>query len=213
MARVADQLIEILRQEIHAGILKPGDQLEEAALSERFDVSRTPVREAVRSLVENGLLEMRSRKGAVVRVLSAKEIIDLFEISAELEAFASRLASERITRADVSTIREGFQDCTDAAEANDAIAYAAANLKFHKAIHEASGNVWLVDQLTQLETRINPYRSIPYQVVGRLPRSVEEHREIMEAIEAGNGELAANLMRDHMMLQGKRLPMLLQQMS
>ena len=72
MARASDKLIEQLKQEIFSGMLKPGDQLGEADLAARFNVSRTPIREAVRSLVDNGLLETRSRKGAIVRMLNAK---------------------------------------------------------------------------------------------------------------------------------------------
>jgi len=210
MRRVADQVVATLKNEIHSGVLKPGDQLEEAALAERFDVSRTPVREAIRSLVESGLLETRSRKGAFVRTLSAKEINDLFEVSAELEGLACRLASERLTNETVTAIRDGLDACTRAAEEDDPTAYAAANLRFHGAIHAASGNVWLIEQLSQIETRINPYRSMPYKIRGRLPQSVIEHEEIMLAIFDGKGEEAARLMRDHMMLQGKRLPLLLQ---
>lgn len=213
MARVADQLIATLKQEIHTGVLKPGDQLEEAVLAERFSVSRTPVREAMRSLVECGLLETRSRKGAFVRTLSPKEIIDLFEVSAELEGLACRLASERLTDHAASAIQGGMDACVEAAETGDASAYAAANLRFHGAIHTASGNTWLCEQLSQIEARINPYRSMPYQVRGRLPQSVREHEAIMRAIFDGNGEEAARLMRDHMLLQGKRLPLLLQNVA
>ncbi|QDG78307.1 GntR family transcriptional regulator [Labrenzia sp. PHM005] len=210
MKRVADQLIETLKQEMHAGILKPGDQLEEAALADRFEVSRTPVREAVRSLVESGLLETRSRKGAFVRVLSAKELIDLFEVAAELEALASRLASERLTDEGLIGIQQGLEACATAANNDDATAYSAANLQFHRAIHMATGNEWLIEQLAQIETRINPYRSIPYKMHGRLRQSVEEHAAILDAISTGKGADAAQLMRDHMMLQGKRVPLLLQ---
>ncbi|MEM7172155.1 MAG: GntR family transcriptional regulator [Pseudomonadota bacterium] len=210
MARVADQLIQVLKHEIHTGILNPGDQLEEAALAERFKVSRTPVREAVRSLVDTGLLETRSRKGAFVRVLSTRELIDLFEVSAELEGLACRLASDRLVDESAGAIQEGLQACVIAAENEDARTYAAANLQFHSAIHAASKNAWLIAQLGQIEIRINPYRSMPYKIRGRLPKSVEEHREIMLAIFDGDGEQAAQLMRDHMMLQGKRVPLLLQ---
>ncbi|MEO1474417.1 MAG: GntR family transcriptional regulator [Pseudomonadota bacterium] len=210
MTRVADQLIETLKQEIHAGVLKPGDQLEEATLAQRFAVSRTPIREAVRSLVESGLLETRSRKGAFVRSLSAKELIDLFEVAAELEGLACRLASERLTEPSREPIRLGMVACTEAAEREDVTAYAEANLRFHRAIHRASGNDRLIDQLAELETRVNPYRAMPYTIRGRLPQSVKEHEEILQAISNGEGTEAARLMRDHMMLQGKRVPFLLQ---
>ena len=210
MARVADDLINVLKQEIHAGILKPGDQLEETALAARFEVSRTPVREAVRSLVDSGLLETRSRKGAFVRVLSTKELIDLFEVSAELEGLACRLASERLVDETARPIQAGLEAGSTAAENGDTKAYTVANLQFHGAIHQASRNAWLIEQLAQIEIRINPYRSMPYHIRGRLPKSVKEHQEIMEAIFDGKGSRAAQLMRDHMLLQGKRVPLLLQ---
>lgn len=210
MRRAANHLIEEIKRDIQEGVLRPGDQLEEAALAERFGVSRTPVREAVRSLVDSGLLETRSRKGAFVRILSVKELIDLFEVAAELEGMASRLAAERLTDPQAGAIQEALKDCEAAeGDANEA-AYSLANLKFHSAIHDASGNARLIEQLKQLEGHINPYRSMPYQMRGRLAVSLQEHAKIYETILAGNGEEADRLMRDHMMMQGKRLPILLQ---
>lgn len=213
MKRVADQLIETLRKEIHEGVLQPGDQLEEAELARRFDVSRTPIREAVRSLVESGLLETRSRKGAFVRVLSPKEIIDIFEVAAELEGLACRLAAERLTDETIEPIQAGCDACAAAAAQNDPVAYAKANLQFHAAIHVASGNDWLIDELSEIETRINPYRSMPYKMRNRLAQSTQEHEDIKSAIADGDGSRAAELMRSHMMLQGKRLPLLLQNIA
>lgn len=210
MARVADQLIETLRNEIRSGALRPGDQLEEAALAERFDVSRTPVREAVRSLVDSGLLETRPRKGAFVRVLTAKELIDLFEVAAELEGMACRLAAERLTGEDASSIETAMQLCRDAVNRDDKTAYAKANLAFHESIHLAAGNSRLVEQIEQLAGHINPYRAMPFQMRGRLQKSTEEHARIAEAILENKGTEADDLMRDHMMLQGQRLPIILE---
>lgn len=209
MARASDKLIEQLKHEIFSGLLKPGDQLEEADLATRFDVSRTPIREAIRSLVDNGLLETRPRKGAIVRILSAKELNDLFEVAAELEGMACRLASERLTQSDKKVINASLELCQVAAKAEDIPAYAEANLAFHDAIHEASGNEWLTDQLSQIQARMNVYRLMPYEVVGRLETSLAEHENICDAIFAKDGPLANSLMRDHMMLQGARLPSLL----
>lgn len=210
MARAADLMIENLKSEIHSGVLRPGDQLEEASLAARFGVSRTPVREAVRSLVDSGLLEMKSRKGAFVRVLSAKELIDLFEVAAELEGMAARLAAERLTNDTVQRIEAALDVCRDAANEEDPEAYGRANLEFHNSIHLASGNARLTEQLQQISVHMNPYRAMPYEIRGRLPRSVEEHAEIMKAILDGKSARADDLMRDHMMLQGQRVPLLLQ---
>ncbi len=209
MPRASDMLIEQIKNEIFSGLLKPGDQLEEAELSKRFGVSRTPIREAIRSMVDGGFLETRPRKGAVVRVLSAKELNDLFEVAAELEGMAARLASESLTLSHKTSIQEGLQQCRDAVAKEDPTAYAAANLVFHAAIHRAAGNEWLIDQLERLQARINVYRLLPYEVVGRLEKSVEEHEQIADAIFNKDGATANTLMRDHIMLQGARLPSLL----
>lgn len=80
MTRAADKLITQLTEEISSGILRPGDQIEEAALAEKYALSRTPIREAIRAMVAIGLLETRPRKGAIVRILTAKELLDLFEV-------------------------------------------------------------------------------------------------------------------------------------
>jgi DNA-binding GntR family transcriptional regulator len=209
MVRASDKLIKQLKHEIFSGLLKPGDQLEEADLAARFSVSRTPIPEAIRSMVDCGLLETRPRKGAMVRVLTAKELNDLFEVAAELEGMACRLASEMLTQSDKKAIQAGLELCRIAAEAEDIPAYAQANLTFHAAIHQACGNAWLIEQLEQIQARINVYRLMPYEVVGRLVKSLAEHEEISEAIFAKDGFRANTLMRDHMMLQGARLPSLL----
>ena len=206
MARTADKLISDIRKEVSSGILKPGDQLEVTALAERFGVSRTPIREAIRTLVESGVLETRPRKGSFVRVLSAKQLLDLFQVAAELEGMACRLASLSLTKENVEAIERGLAKCIQAAEAQNNAEYAMANLDFHTAIHNASGNDWLIEQLRQLQINLNSYRTMPYEIRGRLKKSTDEHKIICDAILSGDGEHACNLMRDHMMLQGKRLP-------
>jgi len=206
MARTADKLISDIRKEVSSGILKPGDQLEVTALAERFGVSRTPIREAIRTLVESGVLETRPRKGSFVRVLSAKQLLDLFQVAAELEGMACRLAALSLTKENVEAIERGLAKCIQAAEVQNNAEYAMANLDFHTAIHNASGNDWLIEQLRQLQINLNSYRTMPYEIRGRLNKSTDEHKMICDAILSGDGEHACNLMRDHMMLQGKRLP-------
>ena len=206
MARTADKLISDIRKEVSSGILKPGDQLEVTALAERFGVSRTPIREAIRALVDTGVLETRPRKGSFVRILNAKQLLDLFQVAAELEGMACRIAALSLTKEDVKAIETGLKKCNQAAEDQNNIEYAMANLDFHTAIHKASGNDWLIEQLRQLQINLNSYRTMPYEIRGRLKKSTDEHTVICDAILSGDGERACDLMRDHMMLQGKRLP-------
>ena len=210
MSRTAQHIIMHLKQDIADGILKPGDQLEESMLSERFDVSRTPIREAIRSMVDCGLLTTRPRKGAFVRVLSAKELTDLFELAAELEAMASKLAARSPTRDIVNTLEQALEQCHIAAKNDKIKEYAKANLNFHHAIHQASNNDWLVKQLENIELHINFYRALPYEIMGRLTKSFEEHQEIYFAIINGKTDEARTLTYDHMMLQGQRIPSILQ---
>ncbi len=213
MARTAETLVSQIKEEIASGVLRPGDQLEEAALAKRFGVSRTPIREAMRSMVDCGLLETRPRKGAFVRVLTAKELIDLFEVAAELEGMACRLAATSLTETQESAIQSALRQCETAVDAHDVEAYGDANLAFHAAIHAACGNKWLVDQLQQIQIHTNAYRSMPYGIRGRLAKSVDEHREIFDAILSGDGRQASDLMRDHMMMQGQRVPAIIETLS
>lgn len=213
MARRADKLIDQISQDVADGVLRPGDQLEEADLASRFGVSRAPIREAVRALVDCGLLETRPRKGAFVRVLSPKELLDLFEVAAELEGLACRLSAASLTEGEANGIRAALDMCRTAADAGDAAQYRNANLAFHDAIHLAADNQALSEQLRKMQMHINAYRAMPYDIRGRLEKSVEEHAEICAAVLSGDGDKASSLMRDHMMLQGKRLPSIIRSME
>ena len=209
MTRAADKLIAQITQEIASGVLRPGDQLEESVLAERFGVSRTPIREAIRAMVSCSFLQTIPRKGAIVRVLTSKELLDLFEVAAGLEGMACRLAAASLTDEHAKIIQDKLKKCEVLAEANDKVNYSIANIEFHAAIPQATDNHWLIEQLRHIAIHINPYRSLPYDIRGRLPKSSEEHAFICQAILMGEGNKASELMRDHMMLQGKRLPSVL----
>lgn len=209
MTRAADKLIAQITEEISSGVLRPGDQLEESVLAEKFGVSRTPIREAIRAMVGCGFLQTIPRKGAIVRVLTSKELLDLFEVAAGLEGMACRLAAASLTDEYAKIIQDKLKKCEVLAEANDKVNYSIANIEFHAAIHQATDNYWLIEQLQHIGIHINPYRSLPYDIRGRLSKSSEEHALICQAILAGEGNKASELMRDHMMLQGKRLPSVL----
>lgn len=213
MTRSADKLISQITQDISSGVLRPGDQLEEADLADRFQVSRTPIREAIRAMVSDGLLETRPRKGAFVRVLTSEELLDLFEVAAELEGMACRLAAGSLTEEHARAIKSQLEKCKTAVASNDRKKYSIENLDFHTAIHKASRNKWLISQLKQIGIHLNAYRSIPYDMRGRLAKSVEEHEEIYKAILDGDESKASDLMRNHMMLQGKRLPSMIKFMA
>ena len=118
MTRAADKLIAQITQEISSGVLRPGDQLEESVLAEKFGVSRTPIREAIRAMVGCGFLQTIPRKGAIVRVLTSKELLDLFEVAAGLEGMACRLAAASLTDEHAMIIQDLLEYCEVLAEAN-----------------------------------------------------------------------------------------------
>jgi DNA-binding GntR family transcriptional regulator len=164
-------------------------------------------------MVRLGLLEAIPRKGVIVRILNTKELLDLFEVAAGLEGMASRLAASSLTDEHAEVIISKLENCKVAAENQDKVQYSIANIEFHAAIHEATNNHWLIEQLQNIGIHINAYRSLPYNVRGRLSKSIEEHSAICQAILTGEGNKASELMRDHMMLQGKRLPSVLKHLT
>ena len=209
MKRAAEKLVAAIQSDIFSGALKPGDRLDEAALAERFDVSRTPIREALRTLIDSGLIETKTRRGAYVRRLSASEVIEMFEVAAELEGMAGRLAAGGATQDQADAIDAACRACREAADRDDVAAYGPLNEAFHGAIHAASGNSYLRKQLDIVESRLQVYRRLPFEIRGRLPVSAREHEEIAEAVLTGRGDEADRLLREHMMLQGQRLPALI----
>jgi DNA-binding GntR family transcriptional regulator len=186
-----------IEREIVEGALVPGQKLDEVVLAERFGVSRTPVREALRALSATGLVHIEPRVGAVVARPTVAEMMDLFEVVAELEGIAARLACERMTAADEQAILAAHDACRVAAAAGDAAGYYAVNGRFHGAIWTASGNAVLRRQIGELDKRLSPYRRFITFRPGRTETAIAEHEGIARAIAARDGERASRAMRDH----------------
>ncbi|MCP5074577.1 MAG: GntR family transcriptional regulator [Rhodobacteraceae bacterium] len=200
----ADGLREQLEQEIVAGILKPGNRLDEVALAERFSVSRTPVREALQRLAMSGLVEHRPQRGTFVRKISIAEMIEMFEVMAELEGMCGRLSARRISPQQAVQLRETLNNCETAARTEDVDAYYHANAEFHSIIYEASHNSFLAEQARLLHTQLAPYRRLQLRVHHRMRQSMAEHIEIANCILAGNGSKAEATMKSHVAIQGEK---------
>lgn len=197
-----------LKDEIENGIVEgrylPGDRLDEATLAERYGVSRTPVREALHALAASGLIEVRPHRGAIVAEVGPHQLVEMFEVMAELEAMCGRLAARRATEADHLALRTAHVVSTRAAEAGDLDGYYYDNERFHSAIYDASHNGFLAEQARALARRLQPYRRLQLRVRNRLATSFREHGEIVDAIVAGDEELAARRLRGHVVVQGER---------
>lgn len=198
----AYRLRQHIEEDILAGNLIPGEKLDEVALATRFNVSRTPIREALHHLATAGMVEIRPRRGASVVSLTPDQLYEMFEVMAELEAMCCRLAARRLTEADARRLRETHAACEAAQGEPDA--YYQANAAFHQAIYASSGNAFLAEQASLLQRRLQPYRRLQLRVRNRVQVSFGEHETILRHLLAGEGDLAAETMRAHVTVQGER---------
>jgi DNA-binding GntR family transcriptional regulator len=193
----SDSLIRILEDDILDSRLKPGDRLDEQSLARRFEVSRTPVREALRHLASSGLVEIRKNQGATVRRLTTSELIEMFQVMAEYEGLSARLSARRMTPAELDEMRLRHDQCATLAGSRDYDGFFAANNAFHEAIFVGSHNEFLQAESRKLRNRVNVYRRHITTQPRRMHKSVVEHGRIVDAIEAGDEEAAHRLMREH----------------
>jgi DNA-binding GntR family transcriptional regulator len=203
--RRADALREQLEQDIVTGALRPGERLDEQALAARFEVSRTPIREALMQLATTGLVLLQPRRGAFVAALSLKDIIERFEVMAALEGTCGMLAARRITEAERRELVEAHEACAREAAGGASDAYYYANERFHHVIYAACHNAFLAEQARQLHDRLKPYRRLQLRARSRVANSLAEHQGIVDAILAADGPMAERLLKDHILIQGERL--------
>ena len=205
----SDELRDEIEEEILTGLLRPGERLEEAQLAHRFGVSRTPIREALLQLAANGLVEFRPRRGAVVVEIGPRQLMEMFDVMAELEAMCARLAARRVTDEALEQITAAHAACLKAAAEKDINEYYDTNEVFHARIRQASQNAFLMEQATNLQKRLKPYRRMQLRARDRIRASLQEHERIADAIAVGDAERAALEMRDHVALMGERFTTLI----
>jgi DNA-binding GntR family transcriptional regulator len=199
----SENLLQRIEELILLGKLPPGTRLDEKQLAERFKVSRTPVREALWHLSSSGLVEIRRHHGAVVKQLTLIELVEMFQVMAELEGLCARLAARRMTLSERKALKEIQKIAAKRISNRDHEAFFESNNDFHEAIFVGSKNNFLQQESRSLRSRVNPYRRyITYQP-GRMEKSHNEHEAIVDAIDRGNAEEAHQLMRDHVNMLGE----------
>ncbi len=194
----ADRVRLAIADDIVRGVIGPGVTLDEVSIAERFSVSRTPVREAIRQLEAIGFVEARPHRGAVVPLFTPEKLNEIFLVMAELEALCARLAAEAATPDEKQELQRAHIACRDAAHEGDVGRYYDLNIKFHETIYALSHNSFLAEVTVGARNRVAPFRRAQFQSLGRLIRSVEEHEAVVDAILAGDAEKAAAAMRDHL---------------
>lgn len=192
-----DRLRRTLEAEILCGQLAPGDELDERRIAARFDVSRTPVRQALMQLDAAGLVAMRPRQTALVTALDARELAQMFEVLAALEALACELAARRISEDQLAELDQVNSDIAVVLEKGDVEAYIVLNMQFHGLIWAGAHNAHLSGELRALRLRLAPYRRWLIEKMHRMRRCHHEHLEIAVALRDGRSEEAASLMRRH----------------
>mgnify|MGYP000710294160 CR=1 FL=1 len=184
----------LILEAIDMGLYKPGDRLVESELAERFGVSRTPVREALQRLETQGLL-MRDGRSLIVSSLDHNQLAELYVVRAELEGLAARLAARHATAEEVRVLRAMIEE--DRALVPRPEAMSRANRRFHRQIHLASHNRFLVQQLDLIYRPMALLATTSLAAEGRAPATIAEHEAIVDAIAAGNADAACEALRTH----------------
>jgi DNA-binding GntR family transcriptional regulator len=184
----------LILEALDGHIYKPGDRLVESELAERFGVSRTPIREALQRLETQSLLT-RDGRSLIVASLDHTQMAELYVVRGELEGLAARMAASHATREEVRVLRDMLNE--DRKLVGDPAALSRANRRFHKQIHLASHNRFLVRQLDLVHRSMALLATTSLAAEGRGERALDEHAAIVDAIEAGDGDTAAQALRDH----------------
>ena len=195
---------ERLADEIAAAVLSgefaPGRRLDEAMLAERFGVSRTPVREALRRLASTGLIDLKPRRGATVADATSAQLETLFGAMAEIEAACARLAAMSMTPIERRRLQNLHESMAALARRGDRDEYAAANVAFHACVYSGAHNAILAEFAGSLRRRLAPFRRAQFRAEGRLTRSHAEHAAVVAAILACDAAAAHAAMFHHMSL-------------
>ena len=188
-----------VRSLILSGELAPGAVLPQASIARTIGISTTPLREALRRLKQEGLVELDAHKDARVRPLDATEARDLLELRRSLDPLAASLAAQRRTDADLDDVRTAL-DGLEALDTSPSLEQLESHHRFHAAIHRASHNALLIDVLDGLWVKTDRYRRHGLET-GRSQEEqharAKEHRQLFEAVRDGDADAAAGLMHQH----------------
>ena len=187
------------------GRLAPGERLDEMELARRFGLSRTPVREAIKSLLAIGLVETRGRQGTHVAMLSIPTLLEMFDVMAALEGLCAKLAARRATGAERNAMRQAHEHLLATFQTGDPTAFYKVNLDFHDLLYQAAHTQFIATQATLLRRRIGGYRLRVTFQPGRMFSTLGEHVRIMDAIDAGDADAAQKAASEHVQLLGDQL--------
>lgn len=196
-----DVIFDAIREAIITGELKPGERLMEVQLAAKMGVSRTPVREAIRKLELEGLVNMLPRKGAHVANLSVKNIMDVLEVRASLDSLATELAAARMTPDELAELKQVQAQFVGSVEKDHLQGLIKKDIEFHEVIYRASRNEKLIQIANNLREQVLRFRIIYLKDHGNPREVMKEHDEIIEAIISKDGEKAQTAAKNHIRKQ------------
>ncbi|MDD5295402.1 MAG: GntR family transcriptional regulator [Rhodocyclaceae bacterium] len=192
------QVAERLRNRIFAHEMPPGTWIDEQALAISYGISRTPLREALKVLVSEGLVTLKPRRGCYVTELSQEDLDEIFPVIALLEGRCAFEATEKMTSADLKELEAIHERLEQSAATGNIESFFEANQDFHSAVQNLAGNRWLLQVITDLRRVLKLNRHHSLFVEGRLTQSLEEHRGILAALREGDAARAESLMSEHL---------------
>jgi DNA-binding GntR family transcriptional regulator len=190
-------VVDALRELILGGEIEPRSRINEVALCERFGISRTPLREAIKLLAAEGLLELLPNRGARVVALSETEIGEILQVIGAMEGAAGELACERITEDEIATITQATEAMVAAWKAGDYATYFARNREIHDAIMAAARNSALQSTYRSLSGRVQRARFSAHKTDEQWARAIDDHNLMVIFLRRRDGAALAQLMRDH----------------
>jgi len=201
---LSEEAAEKIRQAIAVGYFKAGQKLVEANLARELGLSRSPVREALYLLEQEGLIVRHHRRGAFVRGLSRRETEEIYSLRSVLEGFAVELALKNMTPADIEHLQRLIDKMYEIAQAGDAVAFGRVDAEFHEYICRVSGHQLLQHVFNTLQTRTTQYMTEADQL-GVLENIAAQHKELLDHLISQNTEEAVRAMKEHILVSAERL--------
>lgn len=193
-----DQVVSRVRDLIIEGTLEPGSRIDEVHLTEELGVSRTPFREALRTLAAEGLVIVRPSKGSIVRKLTPEDVFSMLEVLGHLEKLAGELVCERATDAEIHSLIELHERMMDRYSARDRMPYYKMNQEFHSRLAELSRNETLMEMQANIQARLKRIRYIGNQQPDSWAGAVADHEKMMEALKRRDGPALGDAMSVHL---------------
>jgi len=197
--KASEKIHWLIEQDIKNGVLLPGDSIDEVSIARKHKLSQTPIREALIKLQAQGLIKSQPRGGMIVAKMSLQQLLSLWELLAELEGVAAKLACQRMLATELTQLKEIHQSSTAIVESEDVEGWQKTNLLFHEIIYKSTRNPYLRQEVLRIRTVTGYYRKHAFGALGQIRTSFDQHERIIQAIESKNVEQAFAAMNHHML--------------